>query len=86
MGPEQKYRTSAGFRVALEERLNRWVKETGQDLMRLRRQAAFDRLLARLLAGRTGPLISKLSKGGKNIRFCQFWKTLPAPGKFHSAG
>jgi predicted nucleotidyltransferase component of viral defense system len=59
MREEQKYRTSAGMRTALEERLNRFAKEKGRDIMRLRRQVAFDRLLSRLFAGQTGELIMK---------------------------
>jgi hypothetical protein len=59
MNPEQKYRTPAGFRAALEERLNRSAKGKGMDIMRLRRPVAFDRLLSRLFAGRSGDLILK---------------------------
>ena len=59
MKSEQKYRTPAGMRTALEERLNRFAKENGQDIMRLRRQVAFDRLLSRLFAGQTSDLIIK---------------------------
>ena len=41
MKSERKYRTPAGMRTALEERLNRFAKENSQDIMRLRRQVAF---------------------------------------------
>src|SRR5574340_1512418 len=44
------YQTARAFRAALEERLKRIAREQHTDLMRLRRQVAFDRLLARLFA------------------------------------
>lgn len=44
------YQTVRAFRAALEERLKRVSREQHTDLMRLRRQVAFDRLLARLFA------------------------------------
>jgi predicted nucleotidyltransferase component of viral defense system len=59
MNPEQKYRTEKSMRVALEERLNRMARDKGIDVMRLRRQVAFDRLLARLFAGHTNDMIVK---------------------------
>ena len=43
-----KYRTSAAFRRALEERLRQQSLEGGQPLTRLRKMVAFDRFLARL--------------------------------------
>jgi predicted nucleotidyltransferase component of viral defense system len=45
--------------MALEERLNRMAKDKGQDVMRLRRQVAFDRLLARIFARQTHDLVMK---------------------------
>lgn len=44
----KKYATPAAFRRALEDRLQAIAKKEGVDLQRLRRQVAFDRLLARL--------------------------------------
>jgi hypothetical protein len=47
MKPPRKYASATAFRVALEDRLKRMAQEEGLDLRRLRRQAAFDRLLLR---------------------------------------
>lgn len=44
----KKYATAAAFRRALEHRLQANAKREGVDLQRLRRQVAFDRLLAQL--------------------------------------
>ncbi len=44
----RKYATATAFRRALEERLKQRAREEQVDLQRLRRQVAFDRLLARL--------------------------------------
>ncbi len=44
----KQYSTAAAFRIALEDRLNRWARERGLDVLRIRRQVAFDRFLARL--------------------------------------
>jgi len=49
------YVTPAAFRQALEVRLRRHAEEQGEELMRVRRQVAFDRLLARIFADRGGP-------------------------------
>lgn len=49
------YATPAAFRQALENRLRRQAEEEGVDLMRFRRQVAFDRFLARIFAGGGGP-------------------------------
>jgi len=43
-----KYKTSAAFRRALEERFRQQSLEGGQPLTRLRKMVAFDRFLARL--------------------------------------
>lgn len=51
MIPERKYASGLALRTALEERLKRVAREEGVDLQRLRRQVAFDRLLARLYRG-----------------------------------
>lgn len=45
-----KYNSGAAFRQALEERLRRQAQETGLPLARLRKMAAFERFLARLVA------------------------------------
>jgi hypothetical protein len=47
MAPK-RYATAAAFRRALEDRLQDIAGKEGVDLQRLRRQVAFDRLLARL--------------------------------------
>ena len=44
----KRYATAAAFRRALEDRLKDTARREGVDLQRLRRQVAFDRLLARL--------------------------------------
>lgn len=51
MNKPKKYASPAAMRTALEERLNRLARENNQDILRLRRQIAFDRILARLFAG-----------------------------------
>jgi hypothetical protein len=44
------YKTAGAFRTALEARLQNRARAEGTDLQRLRRQVAFDRLLARLFS------------------------------------
>jgi hypothetical protein len=44
-----RYPTGAAFRRALEDRLNQRARTTGEPVMRLRKNAVFQRLLARLL-------------------------------------
>ena len=51
----RSYATPAAFRQALEARLRRHAEEHGEELMRVRRQVAFDRLLARIFAAQDGP-------------------------------
>lgn len=51
MTDKRKYATGAALRTALEERLKQIAKTEGTELQRLRRQVAFDRLLARLFDG-----------------------------------
>lgn len=53
------YQTARAFRAALEERLKRLARDQHTDLMRLRRQVAFDRLLARLFAQPDAPWMLK---------------------------
>ena len=50
MKEEKKYADAVSFRRALETRLNNFSKEKNTDLERLRKQVAFDRLLARIFA------------------------------------
>jgi hypothetical protein len=59
MKPPQKYASAAAFRSALEDRLKRWARDESLDLQRLRRQAAFDRLLCRLFANPEAPWLLK---------------------------
>jgi len=44
------FRTATDFRKSLETRLKNIANTTGRPLQRLRKQVAFDRLLARLLS------------------------------------
>lgn len=48
MKTSRQYNSGAALRTSLEERLKRISHEEAVDLQRLRRQVAFDRLLARL--------------------------------------
>ena len=48
MAAQHQYATAGAFRTALEARLNEQARRDGVDLHRLRRQVAFDRLLARM--------------------------------------
>ena len=50
MTERKKYADPESFRRALETRLNNFAKEKNTDLERLRKQVAFDRLLARIFA------------------------------------
>jgi Nucleotidyl transferase AbiEii toxin, Type IV TA system len=59
-----RYQTAKAFRAALEERLKQTARAQRLDLMRLRRQVAFDRLLARLFAAPDAPSVPWLLKGG----------------------
>ncbi|SRR5260221_8696356 len=59
-----RFQTARAFRAALEERLKQTARTQRLDLMRLRRQVAFDRLLARLFAAPDAPSIPWLLKGG----------------------
>ena len=48
MSARQRYRTAAAFRAALEQRLRAEAQASAVPLSRLRKEAAFNRLLARL--------------------------------------
>lgn len=55
----KKYDVPRTFRIALEDRLNRISKSDGTDILRLRRQVAFDRLLARFFSKPSAPWVLK---------------------------
>ena len=57
-GP-QKYDSAAAFRTALEYRLKQLAQAESLDLQRVRRQAAFDRLLCRLFSDPDAPWLLK---------------------------
>ena len=59
MKPLRKYASATAFRVALEDRLKRLAQEEDIDFQRVRRQAAFDRLLCRLFAKPDAPWLLK---------------------------
>jgi hypothetical protein len=59
MNPPRNYASATAFRVALEDRLKRLAQEESVDLQRVRRQAAFDRLLCRLFAKPDAPWLLK---------------------------
>src|SRR5271168_3643539 len=63
MGPK-KYATAAAFRRALEDRLKDIAGKESVDLQRLRRQVAFDRLLARLFQVGQPHALPWVLKGG----------------------
>ena len=50
MDETKQYKTAGAFRAALEARLQARARDEKTDLQRLRRQVAFDRLLARLFS------------------------------------
>jgi hypothetical protein len=54
-----KYSTPTAFRRALEDRLTQIAKKDGIEIQRLRRQVAFDRLLARLFMDGKTPWVLK---------------------------
>lgn len=54
-----RYKTPAALRRALEDRLLATVRREGGDLQRMRRQAAFDRLLCRLFHEPNAPWLLK---------------------------
>lgn len=59
MKTPRKYASAVAFRVALEDRLKQMAQAENVDLQRLRRQAAFDRLLCRLFAKPDAPWLLK---------------------------
>jgi Nucleotidyl transferase AbiEii toxin, Type IV TA system len=60
----KKYATAAAFRRALEDRLQDIAGKESIDLQRLRRQVAFDRLLARLFQAAQPSALPWVLKGG----------------------
>jgi Nucleotidyl transferase AbiEii toxin, Type IV TA system len=60
----KRYATAAAFRRALEDRLKDTASREGVDLQRLRRQVAFDRLLARLFQAGQPLALPWVLKGG----------------------
>jgi hypothetical protein len=54
-----RYASATAFRRALEDRLQRWSLAGNVDIQRLRRQVAFDRLLARLFQENNPPWLLK---------------------------
>src|SRR5437016_6474575 len=54
-----KYATATSLRTALESRLQQTSRKGGIDLQRLRRQVAFDRLLARFFSRDDAPWVLK---------------------------
>lgn len=54
-----KYTSAAAFRQALETRLRAVSRDQGSSLVRLRKEVAFDRLLARLLVAAPGRWVLK---------------------------
>ena len=59
MKAPQKYASATAFRTALEDRLKKLAQLENIDLQRVRRQAAFDRLLCRLFANLNAPWLLK---------------------------
>jgi hypothetical protein len=80
-----RYQTTTAFRAALEERLKQTTHAQHTDLMRLRRQVAFDRLLARLFSAPNAPWLLKggyafeLRLGGKARATKDLDLTIPDP-------
>ena len=60
----KRYATAAAFRRALEDRLKDIAGRESVDLQRLRRQVAFDRLLARLFQAGQPLALPWVLKGG----------------------
>ena len=59
-----KYKTAQSLRMALEERIKNIAKQTGDDLIRIRRHVAFDRFLARIY---NKPVKRLVAKGGYSL-------------------
>ena len=61
MKPVDKYKSAAGFRMAVKSKLNEISQKTGQDVQRLYRQVSYAQFLARLFLDDS---ISWVLKGG----------------------
>jgi len=64
MDETKQYKTASAFRAALETRLQARARDEKTDLQRLRRQVAFDRLLARLFSNGPKANYPWVLKGG----------------------
>jgi hypothetical protein len=64
MDETKQYKTAGAFRAALEARLQTRARDEKTDLQRLRRQVAFDRLLARLFSKGSKANYPWVLKGG----------------------
>ena len=64
MAAQRQYPNAGAFRAALEARLNERARHDGVDLHRLRRQVAFDRLLARMFEPSRAARDGWVLKGG----------------------
>src|SRR5437764_3669759 len=64
MMSQKTYRSAADFRKALENRLQDVARKEAIDLQRIRREVAFDRLLARLFRGEQSDKLPWALKGG----------------------
>jgi hypothetical protein len=60
----KSYKTAGAFRAALEARLQTRAREQGTDLLRIRRQVAFDRFLARMFSQGPKAAYPWVLKGG----------------------
>jgi hypothetical protein len=84
------YKTAAAFRTALEDRLAKIATTENVDLQWVRRQGAFDRLLARLGSVPNSPWVLKggyamelhfqMARTTKDLDFTLRLKTKGAPG------
>jgi hypothetical protein len=64
MDEAKSYKTAGAFRTALQTRLQTRAREEGTDLQRLRRQVAFDRLMARMFSKGPRATYPWVLKGG----------------------
>ena len=90
MRKNRTYQTAAAFRTALENRLANIAATENVDLQRLRRQVAFDRLLARLGSISNSPWVLKggyamelrfqKARTTKDLDFTLRFKTKRVPG------
>ena len=74
MAAQRQYATAGAFRAALKTRLNERARRDGVDLHRLRRQVAFDRLLARMFDSSQPTRDGWVLKGGYALRCDSTWR------------